>query len=110
MRNYNEQEQKLIDKMLDLGMNISAKGFNYILDAVKIIHNTDDDVKITSIYRKIADTNGSTYSRIERDIRTEIDRIYNTSVDMPRVLIASPHSGKLTNGEFLYRLAYWLYK
>lgn len=109
MRYYNEQEKKLVIQMMDLGINISCKGFNYILDAVQIIHDTNDNVKITWLYEKIAHVNNTRYSRVERDIRTEIERIYNTNSNIPQILIANPNNGKLTNGEFLYRLSYWLY-
>ena len=76
MRNYNEQEQKLADKMMELGLNISAKGFNYILDAVKLIHDTDDCIGIIKLYESIAQKNNiSAYKNVERCIRSEIDRI-----------------------------------
>ena len=110
MRNYNEQEKEIVSKMLSIGLNISCKGFNYILDAVKTIHDTDDDVKTTHLYTKIANTNNSTYSKVERCIRSEIDRFYNTSTNIPSILATDINGNKLANGEFLYRLTYWLYK
>ena len=110
MRKYNEQEKELVTKMIGLGINLSSKGFNYMLDAAKIIHDTDDNVKITYLYNKVAHINNASYHNVERDIRREIDRLYDTCPEMPSILVADPSRGKLTNGEFLYRLAYWLYK
>lgn len=110
MRNYNEQEHKLVSKMIELGFNISNKGFNYILDSIQAIAQSDDNLKITYLYAYVASKNNTTSTRVERCIRSEVESFYNLCTIIPAELVGYYGKGKLTNGEFLYRLAYMLYK
>lgn len=112
MYKYNSEDQKLVDKMVEMGLHISNKGFNYILEAVKIVHNSKDYPKMTGkdgIYGILAEKFSTTYSKIERDIRSEVERYYSNRVDIPKKLECDISSGKLSNSEFLARLAYILY-
>ena len=107
MRNYTKEEQKLVSKLIKVGINMSCKGFNYILDAINIIKNEGNDIKITAVYYMVAEKNGSSYRRVERNIRSAVERVY-TGNNVPSFLAPDDIGGKLTNGEFLFRLAYWL--
>lgn len=66
-RNYVEQV------VMDMGTPVGTKGFKYIVDAVMLLDNTKwHGAKWSSIYWKIAKTNDSTVSKVERNIRTAL--------------------------------------
>ena len=48
-------------------------GFTYIIDALTIVLDTNyDNIRITDIYKKVADMHNATPARVERSIRTFI--------------------------------------
>ena len=103
--------QTMVSKMMEMGFHISNNGFKYILDAVEVIHNINR-IKMTGkggVYDTVAYANNTTAIRVERCIRTEIERYYNTNTNIPAMLAGDKDSGKLTNSEFLSRMTCILY-
>lgn len=109
MYKYNCEDQKLVSKMMTIGLHISNKGFQYMLEAAKIIHGCDSYPKIIGVYNIIAKKFDTTGQRVERCIRAEVERYYNSQIDMPMEFECDPDSGKLPNSEFLARLTNILY-
>ena len=108
----NNQIDKKVSKLLhDLGMPSHIKGYQYIRDAIILMHNDSTYFGgITKLlYPKLASMYDTTSSRVERAIRHAIevswtrgdydlmDEIFGHSVDFDRA--------KPTNSEFLATLA-----
>lgn len=104
MHNYNETEQKLVDKLVNIGFYISSKGFKYIVDGIILTYN--NDMHVMDIYNKIAKKYHCTIGSVERAIRADITSYYDREIDIPQLLQYDYHKSKLPNKEFLYRLAY----
>ena len=109
MYKYNNEDQKLVNKMMGMGFHISNNGSQYILEAVKIINQHNSHPKTTWIYDSVAKASNSTIARVERSIRHEIERYYSYCTDIPKALMCDANTGKLTNKEFLARLTNILY-
>ena len=112
MYKYNSEDQKLVNKMMGMGFYISNNGFQYIMEAAKIINGCNSHPRMTGtggIYDSIAKKFNTTSTRVERCIRTEIERYYSARMDIPEALECDMDSGKLTNTEFLARLTNILY-
>ena len=108
----NNCRQEVTNKMMAMGFHISSKGFNYIIEAARIISESEVRPKMTGgngVYDIVAERFSTTAARVERCIRHEIVRYYNTSMDIPKELTCDFNSGKLTNSEFLVRFATILY-
>lgn len=109
MNIFENSNKQVVDKMVQLGMNISNKGFQYLVDAVDIILN-DGDVKQMYLYSIIADKYKTTATGVERCMRHEIQLYYDTHIfsnEVPDELICNINrNGRLTCREFVYRLAY----
>ena len=106
MYNYNETEQKVAYELMKIGLPISSKGFNYFITGTILAH--EDKMGICNIYKVIAEKYNTTVPRVERCIRADIIAYYDNIIHIPSLLECDYFSGKLTNKEFLYRLAYML--
>lgn len=93
--------------LLRIGITPNLKGFNYIIQAVKLLHENEDKYSyITkSLYPEIAKMNHSSYQKVERCIRHAITKAINQDYgDIEKELGTSPYKIKMTNSEFLYLL------
>lgn len=106
MIKYDSKNQNLVNAMINLGLKMSNKGFQYILDAIDIINKYNEMPKQMYLYEKIARVNNTTASRVERGIRHEIEIYYNTFNNIPKELIPNTDTGKLTCKEFITKLVY----
>ena len=63
-------KNKAVNALIEMGMPANVKGFQYITDAMVLF---EEDrawrLKLTALYYKIAEMNGTTPSRVERAIR-----------------------------------------
>ena len=57
---------KIEDLLIKLGFNVSTKGFNYWIEAVRIYNKFD---KMEDVYTFIATNNRDTRNRVERAMR-----------------------------------------
>ena len=97
-----------------LGVPASIKGYRYLSDA--IVHAIRDPEVFGAItkrlYPAIAANNGTTASRVERDIRHAIEHVFDTTD--PEVLrhyfgnTMSMRTGKLTNSQFMAGVAEYI--
>lgn len=88
-------------------------GFQYLIDALRIISNNTSRLGMTTtLYREIAMANNTTSSRVERCIRHEItstfSREYNNS-EWESIVGYPKSTEKVTNKEFIASL-YWYLK
>lgn len=102
--NINELKIKVEDKLLEIGLDPSILGFKYINDAVIycLLHCINvADISITKVlYPEIAKMNNTSASRIERCIRTCIEKAFANTPNFPEALISGA-SGKAANSTFL---------
>lgn len=64
--NYGD-ENKTENLLLELGFNINSKGFDYWLQIIKLYKNKKR--KLIDLYEILANTNDTTYTRVERCLR-----------------------------------------
>jgi len=64
--NYGD-ENKTENLLLELGFNINSKGFDYWLQAIELYKNKKR--KLIDLYEILANTNDTTYTRVERCLR-----------------------------------------
>ena len=100
------------DALLSLGgIAPNLLGFGYIVDAVDLVVNDPRRIKTftAAVYPVVAEHNGSTSARVERNIRNVIDLIYlvSDSEALNDLVgnIAAPCKGKPTNSAFIATLA-----
>lgn len=109
---FTKYDQKIVNKMLQMGFHMSNKGFCYILEATEIINNSGEFPKVAGrygLYSMVGEVYGTTGSRVERCIRAEVERYYSSHIEVPAELVCDEASGKLPNKEFLARMARILY-
>lgn len=68
----NEIEQ-IKQELLKLNFNVNSKGILYWIKAIEIIKEYPLKLKMTEIYEDIAKIYNTTYSRVERGMRTAIE-------------------------------------
>lgn len=63
-------KNKAINTLIEMGMPADIKGFQYIVDAMRLFEDEKYRTgKITALYFEIAQMNNTTISRVERAIR-----------------------------------------
>ena len=78
------------DYLIGNGVNVTHKGFLYLVDAIIAVMNDRDKAKhMTALYEEIGRYNNTTLTRVERNVRYALD-----SANI-----------KLTSGEFILRTA-----
>ena len=83
------------DYLIGNGVNVTHKGFLYLVDAIIAVMNDRDKAKhMTALYEEIGRYNNTTLTRVERNVRYALD-----SANI-----------KLTSGEFILRTAIILSK
>lgn len=94
--------------LLELGINPSHKGFNYLRDAIILVYKDPTLVHnavTKSLYPDVAAMNDTTKTRVERAIRHSIEVAFNnTPMEVFQEYFGncvSCLSGKLTNSTFI---------
>ena len=69
-----QMESKIKRKLLEIGINPSLSGYDYMVDAIQRIIKDRDGyrTKITQLYKDVADKFDTRTCRVERNIRTVI--------------------------------------
>ena len=87
-------------------------GYKYTITAMQIMSENEDYISDAgNLYMEIGKREGSTYSRVERAIRHEVEIIFKNTPDdiLDKVFGKYRSNGKLTNKEFLSALYYYIY-
>ncbi|MDO5346743.1 MAG: sporulation initiation factor Spo0A C-terminal domain-containing protein [Lachnospiraceae bacterium] len=98
----------------NLGIRCNLLGYNYILDALKMIKESPDKLKnITKeLYPELAQMYRTQPCNIERAIRHAIEHAWNIgNVELKNKIFGytiSPEKGRPSNGEFLAAVAHYL--
>ena len=68
------KNKKILNFLLSNGIKAHLKGFTYLYDAIEILLNDKKrELKIVhDVYPKVADKHNTTWSRVERCVRTAI--------------------------------------
>ena len=104
-------ECKISRLLTNLGIPASLIGFQYLKSAIKLVVEEPDSIMgVTKvIYPKIAKEYNSTPNRVERSIRTAIERCFDRadlrSLDELFGALINNSTCKLTNSEFIAILA-----
>lgn len=74
----NSFKTKIVQIFRDLNIPANLKGYRYLKDAVEIIYNSEDFVRITvDIYPTLAKKYGITCGSVERAVRHTIEAAWN---------------------------------
>ena len=98
----------------NLGIRCNLLGYNYILDALKMIRKNQDSLKnITKeLYQELARMYKTQPCNIERAIRHAIEHAWNMgNVELKNDIFGytvNPEKGRPSNGEFLAAIAHYL--
>lgn len=95
----NIEKVVITDKLAELGLNMSHKGFEYLVDAVLM----PSGVKQMSVYRAVASMHNVSATQVERCIRTCVETYYADHVRVPQMFMPYVASGKLPVGDFVHR-------
>lgn len=103
-----KQTNIALRKTLDqIGASHSLKGYTYTIRAIEKCLDDRDSLRcvMKEIYAKIAEENGTTASKVERNIRNLIEVTWiNVNVNAINEIFGytvSPKKGKPTNSEFI---------
>lgn len=98
----------------NLGIRCNLLGYNYILDALKMIKENQDSLKnITKeLYPELAKKHKTQSCNIERAIRHAIEHAWNMgNIELKNEIFGytiHPDKGRPSNGEFLAAVAHYL--
>lgn len=98
----------------NLGIRCNLLGYNYILDALKMIREDQDSLKnITKeLYPELAGKYKTQSCNIERAIRHAIEHAWNMgNMELKNEIFGytvNPEKGRPSNGEFLAAIAHYL--
>lgn len=98
----------------NLGIRCNLLGYNYILDALKMVQEDPDSLKnITKeLYPELAKLHKTQPCNIERAIRHAIEHAWNRgNIDYKNEIFGytvHPEKGRPSNGEFLAAIAHYL--
>lgn len=111
MLNLSSEIFRILDSMRVPG---HLKGYFYLYSAIKICAEALQDTGVVPpfmavIYPKVAESYGSTPTRVERSIRTAIESAFNrgaaeVACDVLGAYVGE-NSGKITNSEFIFQAA-----
>ena len=97
-------EKLIYDLFNDIAINPSHKGYEYVKTALSILE-CNPNISMGTLYDKIALKYDSTYSRVERCIRTEVCTCFDKgNINTLHVIFChniDAYSGKVTNSTFL---------
>lgn len=98
----------------NLGIRCNLLGYNYILDALKLVRKDQDSLKnITKeLYPELARMHKTQPCNIERAIRHAIEHAWNMgNIELKNEIFGytvNPEKGRPSNGEFLAAIAHYL--
>ena len=102
-----KNEKKLDQMLMDVGFREAQSGTEYVRQAVKMYEPRMSLTK--ELYPAIAQAANSTPARVERAMRHAIESAFDRSrYDTVYAFFGNsidPNSGKVTNGEFIARMA-----
>lgn len=106
--------EKITNALLEMGATVNLKGFGYLVSAISLIQEDFETYgyNITKIlYPTVAKLHKTTSSRVERNIRQVIDKIFCevSSEEMREKFGRSffkPYKARPTNSEFMCYMAY----
>lgn len=96
-----------------LGVPASLLGYNYLKEAISIVLEDPKAInRVTKqLYPTVAESYGSTASRVERDIRRAVEHVFaHTDYAIVHEYFGnmSSDSGKLTNAQFIAGVAEYI--
>lgn len=99
-------EMIVSDVLKELGISPALKGYHYSRYAICMILENGDSDAFTKLYNYVAEEFNSTYSKVERCIRTVCDNMMLSGNYDAIIKIfgscASVNGGRLTNSQFIY--------
>lgn len=94
------------DVLKGLGISPALKGYHYSRYAICLILQNGDSDTFTKLCNHVADEFNSTHSKVERCIRTAVDKMMldgnNDSIIKIFGSCAAVNGGRLTNSQFIY--------
>lgn len=101
-------KDKTTEVLMELGVNMSSKGFDYIVTAMELFHSGWKNSKITSLYWEIGKIHNTTESRVERCIR----HVFQTLITKQQLSLIEKYldTYNRTNGAHLNKLYYRISK
>ena len=102
--------QGVTRELMKMGFSVSNKGFEYMVDAIEMIHEEDGDVKFTVLYAQIARKHKKDQRAVERCIRWEVESYYKACESHPYLKADNTKSGMYPSKEVLARLYLIFYK
>lgn len=107
MITFYDATNKAQDVLIQLGVKPCNKGFKYLSDSIRILESDPTYLdKVTALYYKVANMNGSTPSRVERAIRHSLSGLKG---DMYYEVVPTC-TDRCTNKEFITYLLMYLNK
>lgn len=99
-------EQKMDEKLMELGYADNIRGTRYLRTAVRIYDQDNNATMTKEIYPAVAKIHGTTASRVERGIRHANQRACERAgVEYVRRFYANSIGRYPTNGEVIARMA-----
>lgn len=100
-------DQYVTKLLIQLGLKVSYRGFNYLKDAiVYCIENPCEGLITKIVYPHIAEKYNTTYGAVERGIRVALESMPNTTF---RTAIFEGNNTHFTNKEFILHIARYVY-
>lgn len=90
-----EDRREIINKLLDLNVNVNTKGFEYWIQAILLIKKSEVKWNMIDLYNQIALDNGDTYTRVERTMRHALEGAKK------RIQQVYSYNRKINNSAFL---------
>ena len=96
-------KKKVINALIELGIPVSIKGFQYIVDTICLMQDKSwRNGKITALYYKVGEMNETTASKVERAIRHAFS--VAVSKGNPEIVNKYLSFQNTTNGNLLHTL------
>ena len=103
-------EQEIFNMLLEIGMPTNLKGFDYTIEAVKLLMNNSEMLITKELYPLVANQFNTTSAKVERCIRTGVETAFESGgVEVLETYFKNSYScrkGKPTNSQFLTLLAH----
>ncbi len=105
---------KIETALLNIGVPANQLGFKYLCDAISLVKANPTYIRriTTRVYPRIAETNDTSPSRVDRAIRHSIETAFDRAApEMMEGIFGnsvSARKGKPTNGEFIATMVLYL--
>ena len=87
--------------LLRIGISYHTKGYQFILEAIKILRKQQIHTNIIDIYEMISNKTNSTKNYVERGIRSAITTAYKRGTVLSKI-----YNRKPVNAAFLYDMVF----